>query len=176
MRKTLIKALEEAQVLENTQPEKKEEVVVEMTGPLSEVYSNALAAVLNKNTEEIALETQAIDATITSAFVELLGRDDEVKPNVEIFGVSPTAATAEDVKEITTKVANADKENESLIIVLDGSNPLESPQETLVNICEESIKGNRFGAAIEALAVSNDVPVMYSIHELKSYLKKRFQK
>lgn len=174
MRKTLIKALEEAQVLENTQPEKKEEVVVEMTGPLSEVYSNALAAVLNKNTEEIALETQSIDAAITSAFVELLGRDDEVKPNVEIFGVSPTAATAEDVKEITTKVANA--ENESLIIVLDGSNPLESPQNTLVNICEESIKGNRFGAAIEALAVSNDVPVMYSIHELKSYLKKRFQK
>lgn len=95
---------------------------VVMTGPLAEVYRNALNIAYAKpdpitGKPAVATESQAIDAMVARAVAEAVAKNTEGPDNLTIYGVSKVEANDEDVVAVAKQLATSEKPDEFVLVV-----------------------------------------------------------
>jgi hypothetical protein len=140
-----------------------EKDTVVMTGPLSDVYTEALNKVYAKGAEGdgVAQESAANDELMLRALAEdmhdTVDRQDGIVTTV--YGVSAQGVTPQDVVNVTQKLA--DEPDEKVVLIIDGVQP--GP-----NSPEDSIPAERvevLTSAMESLVVGYGGQVYRSLNE-----------
>jgi hypothetical protein len=110
--------------LENdTTPE--DDGMLTMSGPLSEIYTQALNAAYAKDEPlGAAMETQAIDAMVAAAAQRLQATPVAYTPgsHLTVYGVAQSAVSEDTVKEVSRALSEVSEPSE-FVLILDATQP-----------------------------------------------------
>jgi hypothetical protein len=161
-----------------------EKELVELKGPLSLQFAEALAQLYNKrksdheeDTQEeassTALESQANDALMLQELadnIRILNQDEESDNSTTIYGVDATDVKPEDVVEVSQDLAQfGEEETPDYVVVMNADLPSVDGQGGVANAVPEV---NQFGKALEAMCERRGVKVYYSLEQLSEHFKK----
>lgn len=126
---------------------------VVMTGPLSDVYTNALNVALDKadNKEQLAIESQANDALMAANMVE------GSKPNTVVYGVDISNINKDNVSDVVSIVANEHPYADEFIMAIDCTN------------MQDGVTYKHVGS-MESLSQKYNFKIVRSLEELKNIL------
>lgn len=109
--------------LEGDAPETPVDAVV-MTGPLAEIYRNALDIAYAKpdpitGEPKVATESQAIDAMIAKQLADAITKSQDDSPGKQftVYGVSKVSATDEDVVAVAKQLSQSENPDEFILVV-----------------------------------------------------------
>lgn len=147
--------------LESAEPE--QEQTIEIKGPLSEVYTEALNAAYAKvqtGEDSPALESQAIDAMVAQSLARYTNPQPHEAANVTIYGVSSADAVPQDIVNVTTELADKPAENE-FVLIIDATQP-SSNSETSGAPAERFVE---VGTALESICAAFGCKVYRSLKD-----------
>lgn len=146
------------------------EPMVEMQGPLAEVFRKALnVAYANPDpiTNKPVLESQAQDAQIAKMVADALQiEEDRGLQPITVYGVSRTDATGEDLVAVAQNIA-PDNQDGIFVLVTDMTQP--GPNGEVGGGGESAIS-----LAMESMVQALGGHVVHSLEELKTLCKKGF--
>ncbi len=147
-----------------------EDKTVLLKGPLSDVYTQALAIAYSKETPtdalpdsgNISVESQANDSIVQAAIIRAISGGDTVDTNsaTTVYGVSQNSLTQNDVVEIVNLIKDNESNPDNLIIVVDSGDSEDTTK--FVDISEIS---KELTSAIEHLGAAYHVPVTHSLQD-----------
>lgn len=169
-----------------TAVEQGEKELVELKGPLSIQFSQALAQIFNKRQSQhemdaqeeaadpnaVAVESQANDALMMQELadnVRIMTDNDSSDNSTTVYGVDAADVKPEDVVEVSQDLSAFDEEDPDYVVVMNADLPSDNGQGGGENAKPEL---NAYGRALEALCESRGVKVFYSVKALANHFKK----
>jgi hypothetical protein len=177
---SLLKAALEGEIVEmlDTQSPKpvEDKDIMELKGPLSEVFSKALAKAYARNDpltdksgqdatpgDQTALESQANDALAIAQLVNDVQMSNAATPAdgnaLTVYGVAANDVKPENIVEVSQDLAGRDLDASDFILVMDATNP--SVNGTDSGTPDERVEF--YGKALEGLAEAYGVKVYPSL-------------
>ena len=155
---------------DDTDPTKNEEQTITMKGPLSQIYTDALAVAYAKHdpaTGAVGLESQAMDAAYMARLASLIAPPEAVQAaNTMVYGVSPVDLTQEEVVKVTQELADVATNDtpDHFVLIIDGT------QEPVAGGDGIEQRYVDLAAGLESIATGFGIKVYHSLPEFAKTL------